>query len=361
MGFDFLYPYWVVREEIRKRVETARIKRELKMKFRGEYLEKRSKNRKTAFLMMTPAHENLGDHAIALSETEFLKAHDMDYVEVTGFDLERLQRYNLLGLMNGCPILMQGGGYLGTLWYDSEVLLREILAKNPKSPIVLLPNTLYYEETCWGREEFEKSKVCYSAHPSLHIYAREKISYEAMGGAYANVKLIPDMVFSMNRSGVEKHRSGCLLSLRHDQERTRTQEQEDSILRQVAALFGDRVRESDMVTDYCIPVENRLRELEDKFSLFASSELVVTDRLHGMVFCAITGTPCIVINSKSPKVRGCYEWIRDLEYIRFIDDVSQLTEEYQSIPRKSFRYDNSHLQPYYEELAEDILDIFHWR
>ncbi len=361
MGFDYLYPLRVVRAEILKHLKISKRKRDLKIRYRGQYLEKRSKNRKTVFLLMTPAHENLGDHAIALAETELLKAHGIDYVEITGFELEVLQRYNLLSVMNGCPIVMQGGGYLGTLWFQSEEILREILAKNPKSPIVLLPNTLYYESTPWGQEEFARSIECYNKHPNLHIYAREKISYEAMRNVYPNVKLIPDMVFSMNLCGEAKPRSGCLLSLRHDQERTRSQEQEDAVLSQVSALFGDRVRESDMVTDYCIPVSDRRRELQEKFDLFASSELVITDRLHGMVFCAITGTPCVVLDSKSPKVRGCYEWIRHLDYIRFADDASQITREYQSIPQKEHRYDNSHLQSCYEELAEDLLDIFHWR
>jgi len=361
MGFDFLYPYWVVRAEVLKRLECWKTRRELKIRYRGQYLEKWSKNRKTVFLLMTPAHENLGDHAIAQAETDFLKANGIDYVEITGFELETLQKYHLLSIMNGCPIVMQGGGYLGTLWFQSEELLREIITENPRSGIVLLPNTMYYEPTPWGQEEFAKSVACYSKHPNLHIYAREKTSFEAMRKVYPNVKLIPDMVLSMNQCGRETERNGCLLSLRQDQERTRTQEQEDSILSQVRHLFGDQVRESDMVTDYCIPVAERQRELQAKFELFSASELVVTDRLHGMVFCAITGTPCVVLDSKSPKVRGCYEWIRHLEYIRFVDDVSQITREYQSIPKKVFHYDNSHLLSSYEELAADILDIFHWR
>jgi pyruvyl transferase EpsI len=116
-----------------------------------------------------------------------------------------------------------------------------------------------------------------------------------------------------------------------------------------------------MVTDYCIPVADRLRELTAKFELFASSELVVTDRLHGMVFCAITGTPCVVLDSKSPKVRGCYEWIRELPYIRFVEDASQVKEAYLSISQKNHCYENTHLLHYYEELAADLADIFHWR
>lgn len=361
MGFDYSYPFHLVQWKIQEKVQRSKKRRELKIKYQGQYLEKRSKNRKTVFLLMTPEHENLGDHAIAQSETDFLKSQGIDYVEITGHELDEMQKYDVLSLMNGCPILMQGGGYLGTLWFHSEEVLREIIEKNPKSGIIALPNTLFYEPGQWGQEEFEKSREIYSRHKDLHLYAREKTSYEAMGKAYRNVKLIPDMVFSMNKCGEPRQRNGCLLSLRHDCEKTRTEEQEALILHQVRELFGDQFRESDMVADVCIPVAQREQALEDKFAEFASAKLVVTDRLHGMVFCAITGTPCIVLDSKSPKVRGCYEWIRELEYIRFVDDVSKIAEEYRNIPEKTFVYDNSHLSHYYQELAEDIHQIFHWR
>ncbi len=361
MGFDYLYPFRLVCWKIQERRMVAAKKRELKMKYRGQYLSLRSKNRKTVFLLMTPQHENLGDHAIALSETEFLRKHRIDYVEITGRELEDLQKYDLLGILNGCPILMQGGGYLGTLWFQSEEILREIIAKNPKSPIVLLPNTLFYEPNEWGQEEKQKSVELYAKHENLHIYAREKTSLEAMKGMYRNVKLIPDMVFSLNLSNHDAQRKGCLLSLRRDCEKTRTEEQEAAVRSQVQALFGENVKDSDMVADVCIPVEQRKQALAEKFAEFASAQLVVTDRLHGMVFCAITGTPCIVLNSKSPKVRGCYEWIAHLPYIRFAEDPAQLTQLYRQIPQGPHIYDNSHLTRLYEELAEDIETIFSWR
>lgn len=357
MGYDYLYPVRLLQEKLALRKKV----RDLKIKYRGQYLEKRSKNRKTVFLLMTPEHENLGDHAIALSETEFLKQQGIDYVEITGNQLDEMQRYDILSVMNGAPILMQGGGYLGTLWFHSEEVLREIIEKNPRSTIIALPNTLYYEDSQWGQEEFRKSQELYGAHKNLYLYAREKTSFEIMKKAYKNVKLIPDMVFSLNKCAEPKIRSGCLLSLRHDHERTRTEEQELQIRQQTRQLFGDAVKESDMVADVCIPVSQREEALAAKFSEFASAKLVITDRLHGMVFCAITGTPCIVLNSKSPKVRGCYEWIRELPYIRFVEDAGRIAEEYRSIPDSVFTYDNSHLMPYYQELAEDIMEILHWR
>ena len=76
-----------------------------------------------------------------------------------------------------------------------------------------------------------------------------------------------------------------------------------------------------------------------------------------MIFCAITGTPCIVVNSRSPKVRGCYEWIRHLDYIRFIDDPAALAAEYATIPQTAHVYDNSSLQHYYDELSNTMKGI----
>ncbi len=45
---------------------------------------------------------------------------------------------------------------------------------------------------------------------------------------------------------------------------------------------------------------DRMEELNSKFAEFLSSGLVITDRLHGMIFAAITGTPCIALDNKSP-------------------------------------------------------------
>lgn len=44
--------------------------------------------------------------------------------------------------------------------------------------------------------------------------------------------------------------------------------------------------------------------------------VLVTDRLHGMIFAYITGTPCIVMDNKTNKVFGVYEeWLSDVDWI----------------------------------------------
>lgn len=349
MSKDVLYPL----RRLHGMLHEAKARYELRKKYRDHFHE----HPNSVFLVLTPEHGNLGDHAIASAETDLLRRLGIDYIEITGRKLEEMKWNNQLSVMNGYPIFINGGGNLGTLWLDVEDLQRQIIQKNPRSSIAILPNTIFYENSEWGRKEFENSVRLYNRHKKLHLYARENTSYEMMRKVYRNVKLVPDMVLSLNKCRKEKTRHGCLLCLRSDCEKTRTDEQEQIIRSQASLLFGEAVADTDMIAKGGVSVAEREAALQAKYDQFASAELVITDRLHGMIFCAITGTPCIVANSKSPKVRGCYEWIKDLDYIRFVDDVSLIAEGYRQIPQTEHKYENSHLQKYYAELEKDILSI----
>ena len=59
---------------------------------------------------------------------------------------------------------------------------------------------------------------------------------------------------------------------------------------------------------------------------FAKAKIVVTDRLHGMIFTIITNTPCIAINNLSGKVKGVYDTLSDIEKnkIIFIEDKADV-------------------------------------
>lgn len=360
MGYDIWYPFWRMIEIVEKYNGKRRRKRKLKNDILREFKMKHKRNSRTVFLIMTPEHENLGDHAIAFSEIQLLTRQNIDYVELTGNQIEQLQKYKLLGIMNGYPIIINGGGNLGTLWFNVEEIQRQIIIQNPRSAIVVLPNTLFYEESAFGQSQFQESKLIYNDHKALYLYAREMISYKIMKSAYKNVKLMPDMVLFMNKCNPNIPRHGGILCLREDVEKTRSADQEQIVFREMEKIFGDQVRSVSTVADQCIPKSQREQALERILSEFCSAKLVVTDRLHGMIFCAITGTPCIVINSKSPKVKGCYEWICNLEYICFVEDVTQISQVYQEIPDKVFRYDESCFAKYYQELSEDLLRIFGW-
>lgn len=56
--------------------------------------------------------------------------------------------------------------------------------------------------------------------------------------------------------------------------------------------------------------------------------MVITDRLHGMIFCYITNTPCLVFQNNIYKVRETYEWIKGNKNINLVSDYVE--EEIQS-------------------------------
>ena len=343
---DILYPL----RRIHGKIHDAKIRYNLRKQYRKLFQQQPN----TIFLVMTPDYNNLGDYAILVAETTLFQAAQINYIPLTISKIKQLRWNNQLSILNGFPIAVQGGGNLGTLWFGTENLIREIVKHNPRSPIFLLPNTLYYESTDWGKEQFELSQKIYNAHKHLTMYAREKISFQIMSQVYQNVKLVPDMVMMLNKCSSETERNGCILCLRTDIERTRTEEQDLLIRQKATELFGIAISTTDMFVSENFSLSQQDKFLQAKLDQFSAAELVITDRLHGMIFCAITGTPCIVIDSKSPKLRGCYEWIKHLDYIRFVDDISQITSEYSNIPKKSHTYNNSPLLHYYDEMVKDI-------
>ena len=113
---------------------------------------------------------------------------------------------------------------------------------------------------------------------------------------------------------------------------------------------------TDTVVQGEIMPKERRGAIQQKIEQFANAQMVVTDRLHGMVFAAIAGTPCAVLKSMSYKLEGCYEWIKELEYIRFVDSAEELIDFIKKEIGRKYKYNNSHLNKYYESLKNYVYD-----
>ena len=73
-----------------------------------------------------------------------------------------------------------------------------------------------------------------------------------------------------------------------------------------------------------------------------------------MIFSAITGTPCIVLNNNNSKVKNCYEKLRNLKYIQFIDDTSSLERDFKSLSETKENIFDSNS---YKEQIKNILKL----
>lgn len=287
-------------------------------------------HRKPVFLVFTPEHANLGDHAIAYAETKMFNRLGIDFCEITGLQLYSLRHYKFLKILDSATVFVNGGGNLGTLWPEIESMNCSLIEKLPNATICFFPNSIYYENTTEGKAELQRSIEIYNQHPRLFLYAREMRSFVLMKEAYQRVRFRPDMVLSLEPNLNTAKRTGCLICMRSDVEKTVSENDYNAICSMAAQHF-EVVRFTNTVLDHNVSVSQREKALYEKFQEFAGAELVITDRLHGMIFCAITGTKCIALGGKSPKIKGCYDEIKQLGFIKLADCAEEVFSKYNEI------------------------------
>ena len=80
--------------------------------------------------------------------------------------------------------------------------------------------------------------------------------------------------------------------------------------------------ETDTILENSFDLDLREQKLDEILNKFTNSSLVITDRIHGMIFSYLTQTPCIALNNYNHKVRCEYDWIKESNYINFLEDYS---------------------------------------
>lgn len=320
-----------------------------------------NKNKKKIFHMSTPIHGNMGDHAIVYATNKFLRDNFKDYkiIEVYRKDIYTYTNTIKKVINKDDFIVLIGGGNMGNLWIDEEVDRRFIIDTFKDNKIISMPQTISFTNDLDGEEELLKTKKIYNAHNNLTVMAREKKSYEIMKENFKNNKIIlnPDMVLYLNNlfSANINGRSYIMTCLRNDKE---------SLLKEEKDKFIDKLKKEysnvlvyDTVLKREVYKKDREKELNKMFNKFRQAKVVITDRLHGMVFAAITKTPCIVTKSLDHKVTGTYEWIKSLNYIKLVDNleyenIKELIEELSSL--KEFTEIDLNKE-YYSKLKNEIL------
>ncbi len=329
-----------------------------KMKYKYLYRKYRKNNSKQYILFGIPTHGNLGDHAILVAEHQFL--NDIGIKEV--FDVPIEMQNILIGTLkkyvkSDSIIMITGGGFIGSQWMEEENMVRQVLKTFQNNKTIIFPSTIYYKNDEKGKKELEIDKKIYEEHNNLTICAREKITYKWLKEIYPNINslLIPDIVlYLMKKSVTNKKENIALLCLRKDVEKSIADEKVETIEKIVKKYYD--VKYIDTVVKKRITEKNRNDELEKKLNEFKSAQIVITDRLHGMIFAAITGTPCIAIGNYNYKVKGVYEWIKELGYVKFIENIDLLEENIKQVLKTKNETALDDVRKEYDALKDLILN-----
>lgn len=313
-------------------------------------------NKNKAYIFLAADYGNLGDIAITYAQTLFLKEHlpDHQIIEIPiSKSLEGLW-FVKRSINNNDLVTTVGGGNLGDMYDQIEFIRQLVVQFFPNNKIILFPQTFDFSNSPKGLRALKKAKKVYSKHKNLFWLAREKVSYELMKKHFNKSKVIltPDIVLSLDKSKPEMQREGAIICLRNDKEKKLTEEQSVYIQKWANSNFSSVSDYDTHINKNEMSVSERMGELNKIWNAFKTAELVITDRLHGMIFCQITQTPCLVFSNSNHKIEATYHWIKNCENIILMNKFKE-KEFLQIFQEKNFlKGEWKSLKYYYKSLVE---------
>lgn len=283
---------------------------------------------KIAFIFLAADQNNLGDLAIRQAQEWFIQKllpkHTV--ISITQADTYLYLKSIREQLNSDDVIFLQGGGSFGDLYPKADYGRLFICRFFHDTHICSLPQTIFFSNTSYGnwRKKINMRKI--NRRNNITIFAREKKSYTIAKDLFKNVdiQLCPDIVLSLlpliRKKYKKDKRSGIIITFRTDAEKQLSEQNEQRILKYIKGTSKNiEYVDTDQGGERVASTDSGFKKVDKLLNQYTSSELVITDRLHGMIFAAITGTPCIVLSNSNHKIEETYNsWLHDCNYIKFI-------------------------------------------
>lgn len=320
---------------------------------------KHKSDKKKVVIFLAGFYANLGDLAITYAQKEFLREMypDRDIIMVPSTETYTGMK-TLKKIINKDDIItLIGGGNMSDLYWSLESARLFVIKNFKYNKIISFPQTVSFSDTEKGRECLNTSRKVYSKHKNIVFFLRENNAFTRFKKYFPSVKceLCPDMVLSLNKTEPRAERDKVVCCLRNDGESYITGAQRKSIITQMRNSFENVILRDtvDVSVDECTEVVFE-ETLENFWAMLRSSKVVVTDRLHCMIFCVITGTPCVAIDNSNKKISGVYDqWLNEISWVKFATDVDfeniaqlakEVAENTDNILPKSIREKFSNLE-----------------
>lgn len=315
-----------------------------------------NKNKDKIILLEIPTYSNLGDQAIAYAEKKFFEDRFPERIiyEVRGYYYNWYEKYLMKYTKKDDVFVLIGGGNFGNQYKEIENRRVRILEKFKSRLIVSFPQTVYYTKDSDGIIAIKKMQNAMGNNPHAVFFVREKTSYILFKKYFEKLAiLVPDIVLYLEKNKEKKEAKQVLLCMRNDCEMNSNLKSEIEYL--LKKRF-DVVIEADTCVNYSIDLKNIDDILSEKWKEFQDSKLVITDRLHGMIFSLITATPCIVLPNYNHKIKSFYEtWLKDITYIYYaesIEDVEKLIKDVDI--NKEYIYNKKVFEEYFDKIERTI-------
>lgn len=288
-----------------------------------------NKKKQKFFVIGVAEHGNYGDFAISEAQNLFLKDNfDAPVIEITEEEISNPLTYKRIEAMLGPDdiLFLQGGGNHGNMYSFHEMYRREIIRKFQKNRIVLFPQTYYFSDDDDGRKQAEISKEIFSSHPDLVLAFRDEMSYSLAKNVYTENKVIfcPDMVLYLCGRFEKKNNpdTDIMILFRAGKEAKFQPEEKKAVTQKLSEKY--KLTHNDHTATEKVTAANRYSLLKSQVELYAGSDVVLTDKLHGAIFAIITGTPCVMLSTFNHKLREVYKIFEKTDGYYFADTLEEI-------------------------------------
>ena len=308
------------------RVVKHYIKRSMPSSLELKHVERAQKK---ILVMLAADYGNLGDVAITYAQHKWLEKNFPEYrvIEVPISQTYKAMRKLKRVVSNDDIVTIVGGGNMGDMFEGIEEQRRFIVKMFKRNQIISFPQTIDFSNTAKGKISLKRTQKAYNSHDNLTLIARETNSYNTMKQLFtAKILLTPDIVLSLDeysgRQSEQRRKNKAVICIRQDKESILSKQARNDMLEVLKSKYKEVAYRDTHIGNVILTEDSRMEELESIWGEFQSADLVITDRLHGMIFCAITGTPCIALNNSNGKVRGVYDlWVKRLNGVILVKNV----------------------------------------
>lgn len=280
-----------------------------------------------------PWQRNLGDQAQTYATRLFLDRYFPDY-RIIKYERDKIADKTLNAISNNIKVsdfvLIASNGDFGDFYVDNENAMshvrRNIARSLRNTKKIYLSSTVYYKDNSSQNKWIKVDRNLFS-QPGDYLLCREKKSQQLLNDIGMNGILFPDIVFFMKPDRVrvntnkDRHALIVLRDVEHESALSRHDHQQ---VLEVTERAGYMVCFKDVhnlrYSLYECMHEKYFASIHEMYQNYA---LVITDRMHSMIFAALNGIPCIAISNGIPhKIPAYHDWLR--QGTVFIDTIEGL-------------------------------------
>jgi len=280
-------------------------------------------NSKVAYIDY-PLHGNVGDIYIFLGAKSFLLNNNNKVVHsatVFSYNTHTARKK----ITNDTIILLHGGGNFGDIYRSHQILRLQLLNDFPNNKIVLLPQSIHYENDTLKASDFEKL----NHHRFFHALVRDNESYDLLISNGINSTLCPDsahLLYPHILQPYEKRPLKNLYLLRTDKERIPTQKHlthPNSDWEDILSTWDKKVVIRSLrwasklcrfmgTGDFCWNITyyyyaNAIKKKIDRY--FQKYQTISTSRLHGLIIALLNGCEVYVSDNNYGKIKRYLNYI----------------------------------------------------